>query len=157
MGSGKSTLLKKLSYHSFLLGDYVRLFDVTGELKNMAEVCGMKTINLDGTDGIYNMFQILKVAEDEGICWSKHTSKLALIYEILSQEHNPQEIITFNKCVKNMYLRLGLLPEEIGYNDSITNYSPEEYPTISDFISHIEFEMSEITKKDLTLKQKKHF
>lgn len=147
MGSGKSTLLKKLSYHSFLLGDYVRLFDVTGELKNMAEVCGMKTINLDGTDGIYNMFQILKVAEDEGICWSKHTSKLALIYEILSQEHNPQEIITFNKCVKNMYLRLGLLPEEIGYNDSITNYSPEEYPTISDFISHIEFEMSEITKK----------
>lgn len=138
MGSGKSTLLKKLSYHSFLLGDYVRLFDVVGELRYMADVCGWTTINLDGTDGIYNMFQILKVDEDEGICWSRHTAKLALIYEILSQEHNPQEIISFNKCVKNMYNRIGILPDEIKYDDKITGYSPEEYPTMSDFISHIE-------------------
>lgn len=147
MGSGKSTLLKKLSYHSFLLGDYVRLFDVVGELCYMADVCGWTTINLDGTDGIYNMFQILKVDEDEGICWSRHTAKLALIYEILSQEHNPQEIISFNKCVKNMYNRIGILPDEIKYDDKITGYSPEEYPTMSDFISHIELEMEEIMRK----------
>lgn len=147
MGSGKSTLLKKLSYHSFLLGDYVRLFDVVGELRYMADVCGWTTINLDGTDGIYNMFQILKVDEDEGICWSRHTAKLALIYEILSQEHNPQEIISFNKCVKNMYNRIGILPDEIKYDDKITGYSPEEYPTMSDFISHIELEMEEIIRK----------
>ena len=147
MGSGKSTLLKKLSYHSFLLGDYVRLFDVVGELRYMADVCGWTTINLDGTDGIYNMFQILKVDEDEGICWSRHTAKLALIYEILSQEHNPQEIISFNKCVKNMYNRIGILPDEIKYDDKITCYSPEEYPTMSDFISHIELEMEEIMRK----------
>lgn len=147
MGSGKSTLLKKLSYHSFLLGDYVRLFDVVGELRYMADVCGWTTINLDGTDGIYNMFQILKVDEDEGICWSRHTAKLALIYEILSQEHNPQEIISFNKCVKNMYNRIGILPDEIKYDDKITGYSPEEYPTMSDFISHIELEMEEIMRK----------
>lgn len=147
MGSGKSTLLKKLSYHSFLLGDYVRLFDVVGELRYMADVCGWTTINLDGTDGIYNMFQILKVDEDEGICWSRHTAKLALIYEILSQEHNPQEIISFNKCVKNMYNRIEILPDEIKYYDKITGYSPEEYPTMSDFISHIELEMEEIIRK----------
>lgn len=147
MGSGKSTLLKKFSYHSFLLGDYVRLFDVVGELRYMADVCGWTTINLDGTDGIYNMFQILKVDEDEGICWSRHTAKLALIYEILSQEHNPQEIISFNKCVKNMYNRIGILPDEIKYDDKITGYSPEEYPTMSDFISHIELEMEEIMRK----------
>lgn len=147
MGSGKSTLLKKLSYHSFLLGDYVRLFDVVGELRYMADVCGWTTINLDGTDGIYNMFQILKVDEDEGICWSRHAAKLALIYEILSQEHNPQEIISFNKCVKNMYNRIGILPDEIKYDDKITGYSPEEYPTMSDFISHIELEMEEIMRK----------
>ena len=147
MGSGKSTLLKKLSYHSFLLGDYVRLFDVVGELRYMADVCGWTTINLDGTDGIYNMFQILKVDEDEGICWSRHTAKLALIYEILSQEHNPQEIISFNKCVKNMYNRIGILPDEIKYDDKITGYSPEEYPTMTDFISHIELEMEEIMRK----------
>lgn len=147
MGSGKSTLLKKLSYHSFLLGDYVRLFDVVGELRYMADVCGWTTINLDGTDGIYNMFQILKVDEDEGICWSRHTAKLALIYEILSQEHNPQEIISFNKCVKNMYNRIGILPDEIKYDDKIIGYSPEEYPTMSDFISHIELEMEEIMRK----------
>lgn len=147
MGSGKSTLLKKLSYHSFLLGDYVRLFDVVGELRYMADVCGWTTINLDGTDGIYNMFQILKVDADEGICWSRHTAKLALIYEILSQEHNPQEIISFNKCVKNMYNRIGILPDEIKYDDKITGYSPEEYPTMSDFISHIELEMEEIMRK----------
>lgn len=148
MGSGKSTLLKKIGHNAFILGDFVRLFDVTGELKYMADVCGWKTINLDGTDGIYNMFQILKVDEDEGICWSRHSAKLSLIYEILAQEHNSQEIISFNKVVKKMYIHSGILPEEIKPGDVITGFNSEEYPTISDFIGYVSYEMNMIQQQN---------
>jgi hypothetical protein len=148
MGSGKSTILKKLSFNAFLLGDFVRLFDVVGELKYMAEVCGWTTINLDGTDGIYNMFQILKVDEDEGVCWSRHSAKLALIYEILAQEHNSQEIISFNKAIKNMYIRMGILPEVMDGSTQITNYNPNQYPTMSDFIASLDYEIDKIKQQE---------
>lgn len=147
MGSGKSTLLKKLGHNAFILGDFVRLFDVTGELEYMSEVCGWKRINLDGTDGIFNMFQILKVDEDEGVCYSRHVAKLDIIYEILTGKNDSQEIISFNKCVKQMYLELGIIPEEIKPGDEITNYSADKYPTISDFINFIIKDLDKITKK----------
>lgn len=144
MGSGKSTLLKKLGHISFLLGDYVRLFDVTGELEHMSEVCGWKRINLDGTDGIFNMFQILKVDPDEGICYSRHITKLDIIYEILSGKSDSQELISFNNCVRKMYLEMGIVPEKITSTTNITNYMSNVYPCISDFIKYLVEMMNEI-------------
>lgn len=58
---------------------------------------------------------------------------------------------------ENMYNRIGILPDEIKYDDKITGYSPEEYPTMSDFISHIELEMEEIMRKNLIQRLKKNF
>ncbi len=147
MGSGKSTLLKKLGHISFILGDFVRLFDVTGELEYMASVCGMKQINLDGTDGIFNIFQILKVDENEGICYSRHISKLDVVYQILSQQENPQEIISFNKIVKKMYMDMNIVPEKIQPGDTITSFNAEEYPTISDFIRYVKKDIEEIKQQ----------
>lgn len=147
MGSGKSTLLKKLGYNAFLLGDFVRLFDVNGELEYMSDICGWKRINLDGTDGIFNMFQILKVDEDEGVCYSRHVAKLDIIYEILTGKSDSQEIISFNKSVKQMYIDMGLMPNELQPGDEITNYNADQYPTITDFIRYISSDLDKITKK----------
>lgn len=144
MGSGKSTLLKKLGHNAFLLGDYVRLFDVTGELEHMSEVCGWKRINLDGTDGIFNMFQILKVDPDEGICYSRHITKLDIIYEILSGKSDNQEIISFNNCVRKMYLEMQIVPEQITATTNITNYMAQDYPCISQFIEYLNNMINEI-------------
>lgn len=136
MGSGKSTLLKKLGHNAFILGDFVRLFDVTGELEYMSEICGWKRINLDGTDGIFNIFQILKTDVNESICYSRHIAKLDIIYEILSGENDTQEIITFNQCVRRMYLDMEIVPEKIE-NEIITAYASSAYPTVTDFIEYV--------------------
>lgn len=144
MGSGKSTLLKKLGHNAFILGDFVRLFDVTGELEYMSEVCGWKRINLDGTDGIFNIFQILKTDVNESICYSRHIAKLDIIYEILSGENDTQEIITFNQCVRRMYLDMEIVPEKIE-NEIITAYASSAYPTVTDFIEYVKKEIKEIT------------
>lgn len=145
MGSGKSTLLKKLAHNAYILGDYVRIFDVTGELEHMCEICGMKRINLDGTNGIFNMFQILKVDEDEGICYSRHVAKLDVNYTILTGSDNNQELITYNECVRKMYLKTG-----INVNDSkenMTELPATSYFTISDFIVFLGEELQSVVSK----------
>jgi hypothetical protein len=147
MGSGKSTLLKKLGEHSYILGDFVRLFDVTGELEHMSEVYGWKRINLDGTDGIFNMFQILKVDEDEGICYNRHIAKLDVIMKILSKNSDDQEINTFNQCVRDMYLDLDIVPEVIKENTKITDKQPQEYPTVTTFIKYIDQKIKTMTSQ----------
>lgn len=144
MGSGKSTILKKLGHNAYILGDYVRLFDVTGELDHMSEVCGWKKINLDGTDGIYNMFQILKVNADEGVCYSLHISKLETIYKLLAEESNPQELITFKNLVKKLYIETSIVTETINAESSITGYSADRYFTISDFIAFCDKEIEDL-------------
>ena len=49
--------------------------------------------------------------------------------------------------MSSYFISSGRIPDEIKYDDKITGYSPEEYPTMSDFISHIELEMEEIMRK----------
>lgn len=144
MGSGKSTLLKKLGYNAYILGDFVRLFDVTGELEYMSEVCGWKRINLDGTDGIFNMFQILKVDKNESICYSRHIAKMDIIFELLAGESNNQEIITFNECLRQMYLDMNIMPEQMTENTNITGLMSNQYPTMTDFINSVQKQMDKI-------------
>lgn len=146
MGYGKSTLLKKLVHTSYIRGDFIRFFDVTGEMEHMAEVCGWKQINLDGTDGIFNIFQILKVDEDEGICYSRHISKLEVTYDVLSGGTDRQELITFTQCVKEMYLDMGILPEVMSKNINISGLAPTKYPTMSDFIDYIDIKLDNMKK-----------
>lgn len=150
MGSGKSTLMKKLGLHAYILNDFVRMFDVTGELEYMGEICGAKTINLDGTDGIFNMFQILKTDTNAAVCYARHISKMGVIYEFLSGERNKQEIITYNEELEKLYKKFNIITsnaDSIKESDNISELSVNEYPTMSDFIMLLDESLQELISK----------
>jgi len=146
MGSGKSTLLKKISHDSFIRGDFVRMFDVSGECSYLCECAGGKQINLDGTNGLINMFHILKVDESEHVCYTTHISKLNVIFEILAGERNAQEIIAFENAVREMYEEMEIIPDEFTKQTRITDFKASEYPTVSIFIEYINKKINNIAK-----------
>jgi len=146
MGSGKSTIVKKISNDCSVRGDFVRMFDVSGECSYYGEVSGAKQINLDGTDGIINMFHILKTDENEAVCYITHISKLNVIYEILAGERNEQEIISFENATREMYEEMEIVPEEFSSDTVITDFAANEYPTVSKFINYISLKIDTLAK-----------
>lgn len=139
MGSGKSTLLKKLGESSFLRGDFVRTFDPSNEWTYMVDKCGGKVVNLDGTDGIINIFDILKTDESEKVSYIRHISKLTTEYQLLSDCKDTQEIITFEESVRELYLCCGLVnhEDEIDGAKRVTGLPPASYPIITDYVNFL--------------------
>lgn len=140
MGSGKSTLLKKLAESSFMRGDFVRTFDPSNEWSFMIDKLGGKVVNLDGTDGIINIFDILKTDESEKVSYVRHISKLTTEYILLSKCTDNQEIITFEDSVRELYIDCGIVndKEEINENKRVTGLNSAAYPTISDYVNFLD-------------------
>lgn len=145
MGSGKSTILKKLAKDCFMRNDFVRTFDPANEWWNLVNRLGGKMVNLDGSDGIINIFDILKTDDSESISYVRHISKLSVIYQLLSQCSDPQELITFEDLVRDIYIEFGIVPQDGALDSQITNVtglSPNQYPTCSDFVKFVEKRMT---------------
>lgn len=145
MGSGKSTILKKLAKDCFMRNDFVRTFDPANEWWNLVNRLGGKMVNLDGSDGIINIFDILKTDDSESISYVRHISKLSVIYQLLSQCSDPQELITFEDLVRDIYIDFGIVPQDGSLDSQITNVtglSPNQYPTCSDFVKFVEKRMA---------------
>jgi hypothetical protein len=53
-GSGKSTLMKLLMKNNAIIGNFIRVIDVTGEFSELAKVLGGKIVTLNGSEGIYS-------------------------------------------------------------------------------------------------------
>lgn len=140
MGSGKSTLLKKLIEVNGLFGNYLRIFDPSGEYEPLVNALGGAYLNLDGSDGILNEFEIQKVDEMESICWVQHVSKLCAVYRLRREGQCSQnEINTYSKILLDFYIDAGLIPadERISNRVPITGLPAERYPTMSDFLNYI--------------------
>ena len=140
MGSGKSTLLKKMAADCFYRGDFVRIFDPSGEWIYMAKQSGWKVINMDGSDGHINIFQILQTDENTGVAYQRHITKLSTIYQILDPAADQIHIATFEGLIRNLYIVHGILPEngDIPTNSNITQLPAAAYPTLTDFVNYLE-------------------
>ena len=138
MGSGKSTLLKKMLMDRAVRGDYIRGYDPSGEFRYLIEELGGSIISLDGSDGVLNMLQIMMSNELDGISWSQHCSKLNAIYRFLVPDAGQQEIIIFEKMIRKLYVRFGIIPEteQIG-GLVITDLAADKYPILSDLLTLI--------------------
>lgn len=139
MGSGKSTILKKIAESCFMRNDFVRTFDPSGEWHFMTLQLGGKSINLDGSDGIINIFDILRTDESESLSYVRHISKLSVIYQMLSGSTDNQESITFENTVRDMYVETGVFPADGDLSKTrVTGLSPEKYFTCSDYVAFLE-------------------
>lgn len=146
MGSGKSTILKKLAKDCFMRNDFVRTFDPASEWWYLTQHLGGKMVNLDGSDGIVNFFDILKTDDSESISYVRHISKLSVIYQLLSQCSDPQELITFEDLVRELYIEFHVVPADgkiENLSQNVTGLPPARYPTCSDFVKFIEKRMTE--------------
>lgn len=134
MGGGKSTTLKKMIKSDIIKGNVIRAFVVNKEFNRLAERYGGTIINLDGTDGFLNIFQVYQTSEIEAQSFLKHISKITTFFSFLIPE------MAQDTTLKDVLQRLTkrLYEQHMGYAEDcsvpITGRPPTAYPIASDFL-----------------------
>lgn len=149
-GAGKSTLMKKLMNNNAILGDTIRVLDLTGEFGGLVSRVGGKVIRLDGTNGMINPFQIFATMIDddnnvlEEQSYMFHINKLSMQYNYLSKNCSSDELLEFESCVNEFYRQCGI------DRRNCTNYSKEEYPIMENFLNFVKGQLyNDIDRKSL--------
>ena len=136
MGAGKSTALKKITLDNACRGNIIRGIDVTGEFQTMVKELGGKMISLDGSQGIINPLQILKIDEDEEISFTKHLSKFTTFFQFLSPKVDDETKKEFELLARDFYIECGIYkPGEP--NQNLTNRGASGYPPLRVFHKYI--------------------
>lgn len=134
-GSGKSTLMKLLVENNAIIGNYIRVIDITGEFSDLARSLGGKIITMNGKDGIINYLEVFKTDEDEAISFSNHLSKMNTLYKFLCPTADEDDRNEFEEYVRRLYEVKGLWIGNTTEAQRITGLPPEAYPTFSDLLS----------------------
>lgn len=151
MGSGKSTLLKKLFKQSAMLGDYVRVFDITGEFRQLTQEFGGRIIKW-GVDGkIINPLEIIKAGETENISYSMTIARLTVLYKCLVSDYKNEEITQYQNTLKELYKEYHLDPSE----GNVTGLSAKMYPIFSDYRRFLENKIQKMSQGKYNTIQKK--
>ncbi len=141
-GAGKSSSLKKILLNNNILGNTIRILDLTGEFEEVVKALGGKEVYLDGSGGIINPLQIYptiinektnEVLEEQ--CYTCHISKLNMIYGFLSPNSTDDEKKEFGLLLNRFYKKFGI------ERNRATRYKAKEYPIFSDFLKFIESEL----------------
>ncbi|CUQ30244.1 VirB4 family type IV secretion system protein [Clostridium baratii] len=143
MGSGKSTTLKKLLKENAIVGNTIRLIDITGEFNTLVKsLSNGKVITLDGTGEIINPLQIFAtvIDEDNNIVldeqsYTTHLSKLMMMYQYFSPNAESGELRIFSECLSKFYVSFGI------EKSKATRYKINEYPIMEDFAEFIKKEL----------------
>jgi energy-coupling factor transporter ATP-binding protein EcfA2 len=146
-GSGKSTLLKLLLEYNAMIGNYVRIIDITDDFSDLVRTLGGKVITLNGKDGIINYLEVFKTDEDEAVSFSNHLSKLNSLYKFLSPNADEDDRNEFEEYVRRLYEVKGLWMSHAQEPQKITGLPPEVYPTFSDLLALIRSDLYEDSER----------
>lgn len=145
MGSGKSTLLKKQVLATAIMGDYVRVFDISGEFTTLVNVLGGKVIKLDGSGGILNPLEILRGGDNDVVSFTRHISKVSTIYKFLvGGACDTEELITFEEILRELYRKFGFEMKDGKMIGPITGLPANHYPIFSDMLDFIQSKIETI-------------
>lgn len=147
MGSGKSTLLKNRVLDRASRGDFVRIFDATGEFTHLVEYLGGKVLKADGSDGCINLLEILKAGETEANSYSRHISKMNIIYRYWKPSVTDDELIEMESALRLLYIKMNILSPEGDVTKPITGLPSKAYPIFSDLVETIDEQIGELTGK----------
>lgn len=140
---GKSTLLKLRIKSRVLQGDFVRVFDITGEFTDLMKALSGRT--LDMTKYIINLLEIFRSGDNDNASYARHLTKLRISYRFLSPEAETKELNDFIEAAEQLYKEWGLLPEA---GRDITGLPAKAYPTFKDLLEHIEKEIALLVDGD---------
>jgi len=156
MGAGKSTLLKKLKLDNTIRSNIIRGIDVTGEFATLCLELNGRLIPLDGSQGIINPLQVLKIGDNEHQSFMQHLSKLSTFYRFLAPDSKDEDIKEFERMLRKLYIDHGLVQQtDKDYSDvttyaNITHLNAKDYPIFSDFLLIIQKELySDLTTKSI--------
>ena len=138
LGAGKSTLLKLLMKKHALLGDYIRVLDVSGEFTQLCNALGGIVVTMDGSEGGINYAEVFASAEDNATNFSMHLSKLHNLYNYLAPTAPPEDAEMFESYARMLYEKWGLWGPSVGDNMQITGLNPDVYPTLGDLLQLIQ-------------------
>lgn len=138
MGAGKSTFLKNLLTIQFCQGNYIRAFDVKDEYEDFVNELGGKMIYLDGSKGKLNLLEIFATDAIEIRSYTKHISKLRVIYKLFKRSATDNELSKFTDMLNLLYLKYNLRGDS---GERITGLNPERYPTFSNLLELIDNEL----------------
>ncbi|HCT9166087.1 TPA: type IV secretion system protein VirB4 [Enterococcus faecalis] len=142
MGAGKSTTLKAMLFDRAMRGDLIRIFGTTKEANSLVRTFNGTVVNLDGTDGMINMYQIFPTAiredgtVDERSSFQQHISKAGIKYRMIDKEAGSDTIKLYTNTLHDFYESLGFTGEN--QKGPITGLPVEEYPVLSDVITYFE-------------------
>lgn len=152
MGSGKSTMLKKIIQDRLIRGDLVRVFDKSGEFRSMVEYYGGKIVQLDGSNGMINMFQVYPIVtnkdSDDVDVQASYRAKLASLtvnYKLLAHGANDYDAKIFTDLCDQYYKANHYFDRE----QAITDLAPTDYPTITDIMTFIQQKAEKQTDDEL--------
>ena len=133
-GSGKSTLMKLLLKNNAIIGNFIRVIDVTGEFSDLAKAMDGKIVTLNGSEGIINYLEVFRTDEDETISFANHLSKLNTFYKFMNPAADEDDRNEFEEYVRKLYEVKGLWLSNTTEPQHITGLPSEVYPTFSDLL-----------------------
>ncbi len=134
MGSGKSTHLKKLFKHSASIGNFIRVFDVSGEFATLTNEFGGKIIRCSGREGMLNPLEILKAGENDEASYTNHISKLQTFFKCIIPSMDDMLRQELANQLRAFYSVYNLTPDN---ENKITGRAATEYPILSDFKNYL--------------------
>lgn len=140
-GYGKSTAIKLTARNNTLLGHYTYLFMVSNEAKQLVESLG--GLHVDGSKAIVNFLQIMPLVVDDQTnkilpkeSFDASIKKASIIFNIASTVKDGSDVSdTFITDLQDFY-RIWMSQHDMTMAE-ITNYAPEAYPIVSDFLAYI--------------------
>lgn len=145
MGSGKSAHLKKLFKHQASIGNFVRVFDVSGEFKAITKEFGGKIIKCSTKEGMLNPLEILKSGENNDTSYTNHITKLQTFFKCIIPSMSDDLCTELANYLRGFYEIYNLTPER---ERDITGRNAEEYPILADFKVYLEKEIELVKKLD---------
>lgn len=145
MGSGKSVHLKKLFKHQASIGNFVRVFDVSGEFKAITKEFGGKIIKCSTKEGMLNPLEILKSGENNDTSYTNHITKLQTFFKCIIPSMSDDLSTELANYLRGFYEVYNLTPER---EEDITGRNADEYPILADFKVYLEKEIELVKKLD---------
>ena len=134
MGSGKSTHLKKLFKHSASIGNYIRVFDVSGEFASLTNEFGGKIIRCSGREGMLNPLEILRAGENDEVSYANHISKLQTFFKCIIPSMDDILRQELANQLRSFYAAYNLTPEN---DNQVTGRAAVDYPILTDFKNYL--------------------
>lgn len=141
LGMGKSTTLKNMLDDRAMRNDLIRVFGTTHEFNSLVESYNGIIINLDGSDGITNMYQIFgNSLNDDGTVnvqksFSSHIDNSGVKYRLVDEDADSYTTDVYKIALEEFYQSIDMHPDVT--EKDITAFDNTEYPILEDVYQYM--------------------